>query len=67
MLQAAGGTCQWAAQMAKICGYKVIATCAARKADIARATGADHVIELDEVGSTLCMPSFPNARRVFTN
>ena len=34
-----GGTCQWAAQMAKIRGYKVIGTCAKGKGDVGKATG----------------------------
>merc|ERR1712157_655520 len=44
-----GGTCQWAAQMAKIRGYKVIGTCAKGKADIAKSLGCDELIILDEV------------------
>jgi NADPH2:quinone reductase len=47
-----GGTCQWAAYMAKICGYKVIATVAKGKAALAHATGADEVIVLDETPGT---------------
>ena len=49
---AGGGTCQWACYMAKELGYKVIATVAKGKADIARATGADEVIVLDETPGT---------------
>ena len=49
---AGGGTCQWACYMAKEMGYKVIATVAKGKADIARATGADEVIVLDETPGT---------------
>jgi len=41
-----GGTCQWAAQMAKILGYKVIGTVAAGKEDVGRATGCDELIVL---------------------
>lgn len=47
-----GGTCQWAAQMAKIRGYKVIGTCAKGKEDISRALGCDELIVLDEVEGT---------------
>lgn len=47
-----GGTCQWAAQMAKIQGYKVIGTAAKGKADVARATGVDELILLDEMPGT---------------
>lgn len=48
----AGGTCQWAAQMAKIRGYKVIGTAPKGKADIATATGCDELILLDETPGT---------------
>ena len=34
-----GGTCQWAAQMAKIKGYKVIGTTSKSKEAVGRATG----------------------------
>jgi len=44
-----GGTCQWAAQMAKLRGYKVIGTCSKGKADIAESLGCDELIVLDEV------------------
>jgi len=44
-----GGTCQWAAQMAKLKGYKVIGTCAKGKEDVGRATGCDELIVLDEM------------------
>jgi len=44
-----GGTCQWAAQMAKIKGYKVIGTCAKGKEDVAKKLGCDELIVLDEV------------------
>lgn len=44
-----GGTCQWAAQMAKIRGYKVIGTVAKGKKAIAEQTGCDELIVLDEV------------------
>lgn len=37
----AGGTCQWAAQMAKLKGYKVIGTCPKGKEDVGAATGVD--------------------------
>ena len=43
-----GGTTQWAAQMAKICGYKVIGTVARGKADVALATGADETIIVED-------------------
>ncbi|XRB02391.1 quinone reductase [Pycnococcus provasolii] len=49
---AGSGTCQWACQMAKIRGYKVIGTCSKSKADVARATGVDELIVLDEVPGT---------------
>jgi NADPH2:quinone reductase len=48
----AGGTCQWAAQMAKIRGYKVIGTAPKGKADVASALGCDELILLDEVPGT---------------
>ena len=48
----AGGTCQWAAQMAKIRGYKVIGTAPKGKADIASSLGCDELILLDEVPGT---------------
>jgi len=47
-----GGTCQWAAQMAKTLGYKVIATAAKGKADVAAATNPDELILLDEAPGT---------------
>jgi NADPH2:quinone reductase len=47
-----GGTCQWAAQMAKIRGYKVIGTCSKGKEDISQALGCDELIVLDEVPGT---------------
>jgi len=47
-----GGTCQWAAQMAKIRGYKVIGTCSKGKMDIAKKLGCDDLIVLDEVEGT---------------
>lgn len=47
-----GGTCQWAAQMAKIRGYKVIGTVAKGKQAVAEATGADEIIVLDEAPGT---------------
>jgi NADPH:quinone reductase len=48
----AGGTCQWAAQMAKIHGYKVIGTAPKGKADVASQLGCDELILLDEVPGT---------------
>lgn len=48
----AGGTCQWAAQMAKIRGYKVIGTAPKGKKAIAEALGCDELILLDEVPGT---------------
>jgi len=44
-----GGTCQWAAQMAKLRGYKVIGTVSKGKRAIAEALGCDELIVLDEV------------------
>lgn len=44
-----GGTCQWAAQMAKLRGYKVIGTVSKGKLGIADGLGCDHLIVLDEV------------------
>eukprot|EP00750_Incisomonas_marina_P033112 INCI957.1.p1 GENE.INCI957.1~~INCI957.1.p1 ORF type:complete len:415 (-),score=79.08 INCI957.1:756-1856(-) len=49
---AGGGTCQWAAQMAKLSGFKVIATCSKSKEPIARSTGADEVIVFEEKEGT---------------
>ena len=46
-----GGTCQWAAQMAKLMGYKVIGTVAKGKEAMGRATGVDELIVLNEVRS----------------
>jgi len=48
----AGGTCQWAAQMAKIRGYKVIGTAPKGKSDIASGLGCDELLLLDEVPGT---------------
>jgi NADPH:quinone reductase len=48
----AGGTCQWAAQMAKLNGFKVIGTAPLGKRDIAEKTGCDELILLDEVPGT---------------
>jgi len=45
----AGGTCQWAAQIAKILGYKVIGTCPRGKLPVAKELGCDELIVLDEV------------------
>lgn len=47
-----GGTCQWAAQMAKIRGFKVIGTCSKGKEDISKDLGCDELIVLDEVPGT---------------
>eukprot|EP00985_Skeletonema_marinoi_P022482 scaffold14378_cov97-Skeletonema_marinoi.AAC.2 len=47
-----GGTCQWAAQMAKLRGFKVIGTCSKGKADIGESLGCDELIVLDEVPGT---------------
>jgi len=47
-----GGTCQWAAQMAKLRGYKVIGTCSKGKEDVAKTLGCDELIVLDEVPGT---------------
>jgi len=47
-----GGTCQWAAQMARLKGYKVIGTAAKGKADVAEATMCDELILLDETPGT---------------
>lgn len=44
-----GGTCQWAAQMAKLRGFKVIGTVSKGKASIAEGLGCDDLIALDEV------------------
>ena len=46
------GACQWAAQMAKIQGYRVIGTTSASKEAVAQATGVDELIVLDEVAGT---------------
>ena len=48
----AGGTCQWAAQMAKLRGFKVIGTAPKGKQDIAKSLGCDELILLDEVPGT---------------
>jgi len=47
-----GGTCQWAAQMAKLKGYKVIGTCPKGKEDVSGATAVDELIVLDTVPGT---------------
>jgi len=47
-----GGTCQWAAQMAKLRGFKVIGTVAKGKEDVAKDLGCDELIVLDEVPGT---------------
>jgi len=49
------GACQWAAQMAKLKGYKVaqvIGTTSTSKAEIGAATGVDELIVLDEADGT---------------
>jgi len=46
------GACQWAAQMAKLKGYKVIGTTSSSKAEIGAATGVDELIVLDEAPGT---------------
>ena len=47
-----GGTCQWAAQMAKIRGFKVIGTVSKGKEDVAKVLGCDELIVCDEVPGT---------------
>jgi len=47
-----GGTCQWAAQMAKNRGFKVIGTVSKGKEDVACTLGCDELIVLDEVPGT---------------
>jgi len=42
-----GGTCQWAAQMAKAMGYKVIGTVSKAKEAVGKATGCDELIVYD--------------------
>jgi len=49
---AGSGVGQWATQMAKIRGYKVIGTCSKGKEAVARGTGADELIVLNEVEGT---------------
>ncbi len=44
----AGCTCQWAAQMAKLRGFKVIGTAPKGKADVAISLGCDELILLVE-------------------
>lgn len=41
------GTCQWAAQMARLQGYKVIGTCSSKKLDRAKKSMCDELIVLD--------------------
>jgi NADPH2:quinone reductase len=48
----AGGTCQWAAQMAKLRGFKVIGTAPKGKADVATPLNCDELILLDEIPGT---------------
>ena len=43
------GTCQWAAQMAKLKGYKVIGTTSKGKVENATKAHCDELIVLDEV------------------
>merc|ERR1711871_944120 len=47
-----GGTCQWAAPMAKLKGYKVIGTCPKGKEDVGAATGVDELIVTDVIPGT---------------
>merc|ERR1740117_2789681 len=47
-----GGTCQWAAQMAKNRGFKVIGTVSKGKEDVAQGLGCDELIVLDEMPGT---------------
>lgn len=47
-----GGTCQWAAQMAKLRGHKVIGTVSKGKEDIGKSLGCDELLVLDEVPGT---------------
>ena len=47
-----GGTCQWAAQMAKLRGFKVIGTVSKGKQSIADGLGCDELIVLNEVPGT---------------
>lgn len=47
-----GGTCQWAAQMAKVRGFKVIGTVSKGKEDVAKDLGCDELIVCDEVPGT---------------
>jgi len=47
-----GGTCQWAAQMAKLKGYKVIGTCPKGKEDVPGATACDELIVTDTIAGT---------------
>jgi len=47
-----GGTCQWAAQMARLKGYKVIGTCPEGKKDVGLATGVDELIVCKELPGT---------------
>ena len=49
---AGSGAGQWACQMAKIRGYKVIGTCSKGKEAVGRATGVDELIVLSEVPGT---------------
>ena len=41
------GTCQWAAQMAKLRGFRVIGTTSRSKLEVAKAVGCDELIVLD--------------------
>jgi NADPH2:quinone reductase len=46
------GTCQWAAQMAKIQGYKVIGTTSRNKLEQAKGANCDELIVLEEAAAT---------------
>lgn len=47
-----GGTCQWAAQMARLRGFKVVGTTAKGKHEAAESARCDELILLDEVPGT---------------
>jgi NADPH:quinone reductase len=49
IFSAGSGTCQWAAQMAKVMGYKVIGTTSKGKVTEATERSCDHLIVLDVV------------------
>lgn len=46
------GTCQWAARMAKLSGYKVIGTTSKTKESVAKQVGCDELIVLDTAESS---------------